>query len=246
MALTKITSTNIGANAVTNTAIGYTPANKAGDTFTGDVLVSGTNLKARITDGTNYLTMGQWDTATNRIESSGNRDLLLVAYGSSQQIRLQHASTGDALRINANSHITTPYQPFAHATLGSDQNANNGDVLQFNTAVVNRGNCFNTSTYRFTAPVAGDYLVLVGLRRNTGSTSGYTRATVRINGSGGAVNFRILDPIWNLSSTSYNSTTQDVIFPLSAGDYLDVIDYSSYNGKQYASLECHFMVRLLG
>ena len=46
MALTKITSTNIGANAVTSsalsntaltTALGYTPANKAGDTFTNNI-----------------------------------------------------------------------------------------------------------------------------------------------------------------------------------------------------------------
>jgi hypothetical protein len=49
MALSKITADSLGANAVTanaisNTAIiaavGYTPANKAGDTFTGNVVFS--------------------------------------------------------------------------------------------------------------------------------------------------------------------------------------------------------------
>lgn len=179
MALTKITSTNIGANAVTNTAIGYTPANKAGDTFTGDVLVSGTNLRARITDGTNYLTMGQWDTTTNRIESSGNRDLLLVAYGSSQQIRLQHASTGDALRINANSHITTPYRPAFSAYSGGDTVAD-GNAVPYATTDFNVGSCYNTSTYRFTAPVAGIYCFIWSNKGTNGQTY-YTR--LQVNGS---------------------------------------------------------------
>ena len=42
MALTKITATNIGSNAVAN-SIGYVPVNKAGDTITGSLVINQNN-----------------------------------------------------------------------------------------------------------------------------------------------------------------------------------------------------------
>lgn len=149
-------------------------------------------------------------------------------------------------RMDSSGRVTMPYQPFAHATLGSNVNTTTDSVIAFDTANVNRGNHFNTSNYRFTAPIAGDYLVLVGMRRNSQNTNSYTRFTIRKNGSLTAVGLKIQDPIYVASHTSYTSASQDTILTLQANDYLEVFDYSGTYNNQYAANECHFMVRLLG
>lgn len=217
MALSKITADSIAANAVAN-SIGYTPANKAGDTFTGDVIVSGSGLRTRITDGTNYLTMGQWDTATNRIESSGGRDMLLVAYGTTQKLRLQHASTGDALNINANSHVTLPYQPSFYAYHSTSPTPTNSSLFVFDSYNYNSG-MYSTSTGRMTAPVAGKYLVSVCFRVNSQNAGYYAQVFLYVNG-GVTWQGSYHGSTMSSGGAGYNSVIYTGILSLSQGDYV--------------------------
>ena len=46
----------------------------------------------------------------------------------------------------------------------------NGNILPFNNADLNIGNCFNTSTYKFTAPVAGIYYFSAYFLVSTGNS----------------------------------------------------------------------------
>jgi len=170
--------------------------------------------------------------------------------------RLSNSVSNDALsiftnntermRIDSSGRMTMSAQPFSHA-YGTSQTVNSGVILQFSAALVNQGNHYNTSTYTFTAPIAGDYLVMIGIRRDSGQTSGYSRFTVLKNGTDQAVNLKIHDPIAVLNTASLSNASQNSILRLAANDYLQVIDYgSSSYPTVYNLAESHFMVRLLG
>jgi hypothetical protein len=158
-----------------------------------------------------------------------------------------HTTGTEDMRIDSSGRITMSSQPFSHA-YGGSQTVNAGSViLQFNAALVNQGNHYNTSTYTFTAPIAGDYLVMIGIRRDSGQTSGYSRFTVFKNGTAQAVDLKIHDPISVLNTSSLSNSSQNAILRLAANDYLQVQDYgSSSYPTTYNLAESHFMVRLLG
>ena len=65
------------------------------------------------------------------------------------------------MQIDENGSVTKPNQPSFQA-YGSSQwqtvTSGNTQVIALNVAASNIGNDYNTSTYRFTAPVAGQYL----------------------------------------------------------------------------------------
>lgn len=100
------------------------------------------------------------------------------------------------------------------------------------TTVYNRGNHYNTSTTRFTAPVAGPYwfcyssyiysanYVHPGFGINGAATSGYA-FQYRIRGHGMVVNYQ------------QDSQIEEVL-KLNAGDYVEVFWYPSGNSYQYS------------
>jgi C1q domain len=68
-------------------------------------------------------------------------------------------ASDNLLNVYGNGCVTKPYQPYfkikpswTDGTTYSD-----GTVLPFNVALTNNGGYYNTSTYRFTAPIAGLY-----------------------------------------------------------------------------------------
>jgi hypothetical protein len=65
-----------------------------------------------------------------------------------------------AMSINSNRQITMPYQPCFRAYYGSGGTADftTNTILPYNTTQVNIGSHYSTSTYKFTAPVAGRYI----------------------------------------------------------------------------------------
>lgn len=62
----------------------------------------------------------------------------------------------ERVRIDANGRVTTPYQPAFNAWINSSSVS--AGTFPFNATIFNVGGHFSTSTYRFTAPVAGVYL----------------------------------------------------------------------------------------
>jgi len=86
--------------------------------------------------------------------------------GSSLQLH-DHSANLTRLNIDASGRVTMPYQPLS--VIGTTVNnyaPSAGDVLQFDYVSVNRGSAYNTSTYTFTCPVAGDYEVSLYFNRN--------------------------------------------------------------------------------
>jgi len=126
----------------------------------------------------------------------------------------------ERMRIDVSGRVTMPYQPaFTATATGTTQAAG---VLQFNSTSLNIGNCFNTSTYRFTAPIAGNYYFYV----NTIGTSGdYQAVSLNKNGS------RVSGFGWGGTPASTESSANiAMIVQLAVGDYVTAsCSRSAYN-----------------
>ena len=144
--------------------------------------------------------IGQTSTGASSLTATGSASASLVTVA------------GTALSANSSGYVTMPYQVAFHVRV------NNGTYITtspvpFSNAVYNIGNAWNTSTYTFTAPVAGKYVFMF---------TGY----IRVTNSGGGGNFQVLV---NGSRRQYSDTSPGVatsyftvpltsIFNLSAGD----------------------------
>ena len=81
-------------------------------------------------------------------------------------------STTDGLTIDSSGRVTQPTKPIfmavADSTIGLTTSY--AELTSFSSALVNVGGHYNTSTGRFTVPVAGTYSFAVASIANTSST----------------------------------------------------------------------------
>jgi hypothetical protein len=153
-----VTAAKMAAGAAVGN-IGYTPVNKAGDTLSG-VFDFGSSM-ANIPKIIKTYNSGTYQAGIGMDPSSAA--LRLYAPSNDPAIIIGHISNSDGvtfterLRIDNGGRLTMPYQP-AFSAAGSGATPNTvGAVLQYSTALLNVGGHYNTSTYRFTAPVSGNY-----------------------------------------------------------------------------------------
>lgn len=67
-------------------------------------------------------------------------------------------NSNTALTIDSSGRILTPARPaFLACSSSGTHTTNVGAVLDYNSVKINQGNHYNSSTYTFTAPVAGLY-----------------------------------------------------------------------------------------
>lgn len=86
----------------------------------------------------------------------------LIGIGTNRPTRpfeVWSGSSSASLSIDTSGRITTPFQPifYAYQTGSAAGTALGAFTNQFNTTLINVGNCYSTSTGRFTAPIAGNY-----------------------------------------------------------------------------------------
>ena len=151
--------------------------------------------------------------------------------------------TGDYANPNMNFRVTTlgtvhqPNQPaflVRDSVSGSAFGANS--YADFDTVILNRGNHYNTSNGRFTAPIAGTYLFL-SLMLSKGSNRLFHE--IRKNGS------RIEGTRTESGTTAgqYQSNTTQAIVELAKGDWVAIHVGS---GGAYGSAFSNFSGYLLG
>ena len=131
-----------------------------------------------------------------------------------------NTSNTERMRIDSSGRVTMPYQPYfaAHAT-GSAAYLTVAEGVAFpaNSTVFNIGSHYNTSTYRFTAPVTGNYLFTYSTISSTAGAM--SRPTFYVNGSSA---FNGLQ--FGISGGDRGSESQatSAIIRLNANDYVDV------------------------
>jgi hypothetical protein len=230
------TQTLIGTNASGNVGIGTSsPSTKLH-------ILTNTNTQHRIeTTTTGAVPVTQYKNAAGDIHqigsetSSGNA---AFSGASAYSLCLYAASGRDInfgqqgnhrMRIDSAGIVTMPNQPSFDAYTVSSSATFTNQVIEFNNiSTHNTGGHYSTSTYRFTAPVAGKYLFTYNVQK---SGTANTETQFQKNGA-------------KLSDTHVHHTangnhgSQSVVWYLSANDYVNVKilggtisgDYSHFSG----------------
>ena len=236
MALTKITATNLGANAVTANSIGYTPANKAGDTFTGQVRIvkagnnttaltpttakdfstkisadGVTNTQGYIFDGIAMGGAGEEYSGIYSYDDGSSAGTGVVLFGGNASAISKGVDVDSLGRVRM-SNLPAFYQTgggyAATKTTGTFSSALGDSVITH----LNNGSCLNTTTGRFTAPIAGMYEFTVNCC--LAGTAGDIGVAIRKNGS--------IDLGYQLLYRNvYNGNSVHVKVLLNASDYVD-------------------------
>ena len=130
------------------------------------------------------------------------------------------------MTINQLGYVSTPYQPSFMANFGGNNNVshNNGDYLKANVTDHNTGNCYSTGNYRFTAPVAGNYLFYGRANMSGVTTNDYSRSfQVRLYKNGSSRQFHMSRTTITGYSGSYpDSSTMVCSINLAANDYVQL------------------------
>jgi hypothetical protein len=217
--------------------IGYTPVNKAGDTMTGALTVTGSNPDDTVFLGTSGgdqivggRTGGSFGIKT-KAGSNGN-----IVLGGSNAVYLQ-ANSLTGLLMDSSGRVTLPYQPSFFAFSDTPGWGWSG-VLPFDSTQWNVGNHYNTSTKAFTAPVSGKYFFRVN-----GTPSGSFGNFFWIIRKNGVDQYYIAGTD---ALSQYEIIHGTQIMNLSAGDVVDIRGTGSHGGMYGGALDNNFSGYLIG
>ncbi len=210
-------------------------------------VTSSTGLNPVITVGsatTSRLVWGTPGSDNYRLNLSGGGALVFGVDGDSENFGIEGHQTGVQhvryLTIDNYGRMSIPYQP-AFSASGANTNVNysGGAIFQFNVADLNVGNHFDTSNYRFTAPVTGFYLFGAAIYVNGNLSACFTVNGSQVYGGG--------DPQPLLYTTAAGITISGQIqLSLAAGD---IVDFRSRDGAASNTIymgHSNFWGRLVG
>ena len=132
---------------------------------------------------------------------------------------IKHTNNTTAMTVDSSGRILTPTRP-AFQARGSNEAYVQTNPVPFPTAEVNVGSCYNASTYKFTAPIAGVYyFYAIVYHKNTAGEYGTIQFSKNdatdLEGTGGGF-------YNNDSGSMYASIPTIVILNLSANDTIKV------------------------
>ena len=140
-----------------------------------------------------------------------------------------YSKTGasEAINIDSSGHVLTPARPsfFAYRTYGDQSDINyslTDHQVQFDATQHNIGNCYNTSTNKFTCPVSGVYNFSWQVRMANVTTAGYVYTAIRKDGSLNWGGFYIYGPLEDPQGGAYQTNSTSATLQLSANDEIDI------------------------
>ena len=177
----------------------------------------------------------------HRVEAAGStgNDLELIA-GSADtsssvnsniifETKAASASATEAMRISSAGIVTKPLQPAFHADYNGTTYVSDNSVLTYPNVILNQGSHYSTSTGKFTAPVAGNYLIYWDAIGTTDAD--VARFLLYKNDSAlDDVQLRIDTP-----NSQYGNGTKVQIVPLAANDNLKIYYNSDSGNVAYAN-----------
>ena len=221
--------------------------NTAGDTMTGALTVGGPITVNPDADSSLLLKSG----GTNAMFLTANTgDELYIGANNEYAFRIKNDGTKDVAFDNG-GRVTMPSQPsfLVRGNTGGWVTviSNNETNVAFGNAVFNVGGNFSTSTNRFTAPIAGKYLIHFHCYLRLGNYNDDNEyATTRIYKNGSVYeNYHVI--------TGYNNNGDaDQISPITAIVDMAVNDYVTAGVKandgnaQFYQPNCNFTGYLIG
>ena len=166
------------------------------------------------------------------INASATNNGLVQTADASGILQLQsNGTTGMTItsgNVAISNTFTMPNQPafLVGINSNSDATVTVGSVIQGNVVRYNIGSCYSTSTYRFTAPVAGLYNFTAGIYfTNSSSNTQNMQVGFRKNGSfvnGGSDMYGVISMTPNNFTSGVCQGVVTAQFLLAAGDYIDV------------------------
>ena len=85
-------------------------------------------------------------------------------------------SKAEALTIDGNGYVHMPKQPLFNVSLNGNNTTNGGTYATSGSPQINIGSVWSTTNHRFTAPVAGTYMIMWNGWTNYTSSYGYINA----------------------------------------------------------------------
>jgi len=226
--------------AVSN--IGYTPANKAGDNFTGNLSVNTASSTHAFTVTRNggastdiALFKGDAGNALTRFTSASSVSDWSVGAddgapsGINSFVAYDRKNTAYRLMIDNSGRVTMPSQPFANASCATTTSA--GSKVPLNATNVSRGGLtIDNTNNRFLVPVSGAYMIGWSHLGDAGSVN--NQVEVRINGT------MLSGSASQDAQGSNDGFAGHRIAQLSANDYIEfwVISGRIHNNNHYNNM----------
>lgn len=164
-------------------------------------------------------------------DNSGTETAFLGASGTSSTdaIGIYHNGAW-RLQVDSSGRVMAPYQP-AFSVFSSSYQIPPNQTMPYNNAPLNRGGHFNTSTYRFTAPVSGVYLFSV---YDIGQNTGTSRFSLYKNGA--STEESTTHQLRAANTTNYASATSFWLVSANINDYFSVwlYDTSTHGTAEYS------------
>jgi hypothetical protein len=216
--------------AVSN--IGYTPVNKAGDTMTGSLEVQaswrlGTNTGGSGGGAPYAGGLGGGFNPNNNVYSMYCRDRTDTHFNDlwieTKTLSLKTNGGNTAIYADQSGRVTTPYQPAFSAKNSTSLTINNSGtdfIVPYSDTITNRGNHYNNSTYRFTAPVSGFYFFAADIQI-TGTINDFGYFFIRFHVNGSDISQEKMMP--RPSGGSYATQYITMGIYLNANDYVQAV-----------------------
>lgn len=196
----------------------------------------------------NPLTLGGGSASDRSIVFDGNaQDFHIGLDDSTDSLTIGLGSTLGTtpyMVVDASGHVTKPSNPAFRVTTANSQDTSSEITIPYDSELHDIGNNFNTSNYRFTAPVGGTYSFSAA-HWHKANTAGMVYLRLKVNGSLNS-EFRSTR---DQSDSEYHRLYINAELNLSSGDYITITGGGANGGELHTSstqLYSYFAGHLIG